>query len=863
LSKWDKIKSLFQQTVELPPDQRKTFLDKNCKDDQDLRREIESLIEAHYKSETFLEAPPFQITQPETNENSSDQLIGMRIDKYLIEKKIGEGGMSVVYSAVRADEQFKRRVAIKFIKRGMETDEIIKRFKIEQQTLAGLNHSNIARIIDGGAAENGLSYFVMELIEGRRIDTYCKDKELSVTEKLKLFQKVCSAIQYAHQNLVVHRDIKPGNIFVTADGTPKLLDFGIAKLLDSSSEQANLTRTGLRVMTLEYASPEQLMGKQITTATDIYSLGVVLYELLTGYFPYEFKNSFPSEVERVVCTTDPEKPSTAVSRRREKQITAKDGDAFYHEHTSRIDNKNNEKIRHRLSGDIDNIVLKAMQKEPERRYSTVEQFSEDIRRHLEGLPIIARKNSIGYRSKKFFERHRAGTISALIILIVIVLGIIGVIYQAKVAANERDKAQIESLKANKINSFLENMLSSADPYEKGRNVKVVEILDNAVKKIDMGLKGQPEIQAELRTTLGITYQDLGVYNKAQAQLEQALRIRESLYGKNNDETATSMQNLASILYDEGNFQKAKVLYEKAIKIHKKFMKPNDTPLAEALNQYGQLNMEFGKYDMALKFLKASYAMYSKEGKETSNASALINNIALVLDYKGKLDSAESMYRKALSISYKLPGNNDLQIAHETNNLAGVLHEKGDFKDAIELYKKSLAIREKDLGINNPEVGLAICNLGGEVYYVKDYSRSLEKVKESLKIWKKTLPADHPYFAKAYLWLAKNYNEKREPKIAENYLLKALKIEYKKLSGYKFYIAETKCELGRSYFLQKNYTKAKPLLTKNFDIIENKFGEKNIDVVNYARVISNMYLELKEPEKANKYREIVSNAPFSN
>jgi eukaryotic-like serine/threonine-protein kinase len=515
LSDWDRVKSLFQQAIELSPEQRKFFLNEQCKDDPGLRKEIESLIESYSKSGGLLEITSIQSDESESLNDSSDPFIGMTLGKYKVEKKIGDGGMAVVYSAVRIDEHFTRRVAIKFIKRGMDTEEIIKRFKIEQQTLAALNHPSIANIIDGGTSKNGLPYFVMELIEGEPINKYCKNKNLSVTEKLKLFRKVCSAIQYAHQNLVIHRDIKPVNIFVTSGGIPKLLDFGIAKLLNTSDGQTSLTRTGLRLMTLEYASPEQLKGEQITTSTDIYSLGIVLYEILTDNFPYKFNNTLPYEVERVICTTEPLKPSTVV-RNIDNRLN-EDKNNQLENSPKLFDTKHYAKISRRLSGDIDNIVLKAMQKETARRYSSAEQFSEDINSHLTGLPIIARRNSIGYRSRKFFERHKVGVIATAVILLSIIAGAVGIIYQSKAAANERDKAQTEAVKVEKINSFLKDMLSSADPYEKGKDVKVVEILDNASKKIDSTLHGQPEIEAELRTTVGRTYEDLGIYNKAEVQ----------------------------------------------------------------------------------------------------------------------------------------------------------------------------------------------------------------------------------------------------------------------------------------------------------------------------------------------------------
>ncbi|MEJ2613786.1 MAG: serine/threonine-protein kinase [Ignavibacteriaceae bacterium] len=853
MNDWDKLKALFQKAIELSPEERKPFLEEQCRDNPELRKEIEALISAQGKSGGLLDITSIQSGEQDSPNDSSGLFVGMTIGKYKVEKKIGDGGMSVVYSAVRADEHFTRRVAIKFIKRGMDTEDIIKRFKIEQQTLAALNHPNIARIIDGGTTANGLPYFVMELIEGEPVDKYCMKEKLSITDKLKLFQNVCSAVQYAHQNLVIHRDIKPGNIFVTSDGTPKLLDFGIAKLLNSSEGQTNLTRTGFRVMTLEYASPEQLKGVQITTSTDIYSLGVVLYELLTGSFPYKFNNTLPYEVERVICTTEPEKPSTAVRKTIEKFHKGKNNILL----SSGFENKNYKKVRRRLAGDIDNIVLKAMQKEPYRRYSSVEQFSEDINRHLTGLPIIARRNSIGYRSKKFYERHRVGVTASVIILLLIIAGAVGIVYQSKVAADERDKAQIEAVKVEKINSFLQDMLSSADPYEKGKDVKVVEILDNASKKIDSTLKGQPEIEAELRTTIGRTYEDLGIYKKAETQYKKAFKIRKSLFGINNEKTANSLQNMASITFDEGDFEKAKVLFEKSINILKEFPNSESSSLAEALNQYGMINVQLGKYDKGIKYFKESYAIYSRKGNQTYNTISLVNNIAWAFDYKGELDSAEAMFRKVLSVGNKLTGNKALLIAHATNNLASILHEKGDYKEAIELYRKSLSIREKVLGEKNPEVALAICNLAEELYYVKQYSESLVKVKKAFQIWKETLPAGHPYFDKIYLLLGRISNEKDEPGKAEQYLQKALKIEYNKLTGHKYYIAETKCELGKSFFLQGRYNKAKSLLLENFSVLKKDLGEKNIQTIYAAKIIAELYLKLKEPEEANKYNDLIS------
>ncbi len=838
MNKWDKIKSLFQQIVELPTDQQKTFLDKNCKDDPDLRKEIESLIEAHRKSETFLETPPFQINEPETIENSRDKFAGIRIDKYLVEDKIGEGGMSVVYSASRVDEQFKRRVAIKFIKRGMETDEIIKRFKIEQQTLAALNHPFIARIIDGGTAENGLPYFVMELIEGERIEKYCQNKGLSITEKLKLFQKVCSAIQYAHQNLVVHRDIKPGNIFVTADGTPKLLDFGIAKLLDSSSEQANLTRTGLRIMTLEYASPEQLMGKQITTATDVYSLGVVLYELLTGYFPYEFKNSLPSEVEKVVCTTEPEKPSTAVNRYKKDEISKKNTDRFYREEISKTDDKNYEKVKKRLSGDIDNIVLKAMQKEPERRYSSVEQFSEDIRRHLVGLPIIARKNSIGYRSKKFFERHRAGTISALIISIVIILGVIGVIYQAKVAANERDRAILEAKKSERINAFLQDILAAPNPEVKGKDVKVVDVLKNASKKINKELSDDPEIKAAALYTIGTTYMGLGLYNNAEKYLKNSLNLSEKIYNTNDTQIAKVMEQLGANYQQKGNYTKADSLYKRALKIYKLKGGNITSDEAKALSDYGSSLHYQGKYVEAKKYQSEALNAFRKiYGNEDPHVVKSLNDLGTIAGDTGDWNTAAKYIKQVLDFFLKTDGKESVDYSKALSNYATILEVQGKLDEAIKDQREAVEIKKRVEGKNHPDAMFAQITLADELIKRGDYTEAANLSKEAMESLDKSLPHINALTAYSRAIYANALIDLKEFKKALPFINDALQIREKLYSPNQYLITATKVLLGTCLVGLKQYTKAEQTLTYCYSKIDKTdAGKKYIRILTLQNLV---------------------------
>ena len=409
--RWQKVEELFHLSLEREASQRAAFLDEACAGDPDLRGKVESLLAYDEQESDFLETPASGVRGDWLDEDQPGPMTGRRIGPYQVTREIGHGGMGAVYLAVRADDQYQKQVAIKLIKRGMDTETILRRFRTERQILANLDHPNIAKLLDGGTTEEGLSYFIMDYVDGLPIDMYCDTQKLTTVERLRLFRTVCSAVAYAHQNRVVHRDLKPGNILVTAQGVVKLLDFGVAKLLnpEASSKTTGSTAAALRPMTPEYASPEQVRGSVITPASDIYSLGVLLYELLTGHRPYRVRSRTPQEIEHVICEEAPEKPSTVIGRVEE----APDRDRpLTPASVSETREGQPEKLRRRLAGDLDTIVLMALRKEPERRYGSVEQFSEDIRRHLEGLPVIARKDAFWYRSAKFIKRNKAAVLAA-------------------------------------------------------------------------------------------------------------------------------------------------------------------------------------------------------------------------------------------------------------------------------------------------------------------------------------------------------------------------------------------------------------------------------------------------------------------
>ncbi len=513
---------VVQSALERGADEQAAFLSAACAGDAALRAEVESLLSYRERARDFIESPALAFAAElladgqDGGEKDGDEEAGAGarlIGPYRLVREVGRGGMGVVYMAERDDGEFRQRVAVKIIRQTLAGVETRRHFKRERQILASLNHPNIARLLDGGVSADGEPFLAMEYVEGVRIDHYADKRRLPAEARLELFRRVCAAVQYAHQNLVIHRDLKPSNILVTAEGVPKLLDFGIAKLLDPGGADAGAhTLTELGVMTPEYASPEQVRGESVTTASDVYSLGVVLYELLAGHGPYRVRSRQPDEIARAIREQEPERPSAAFRGGRDGRQS--DGG------TGRRTNLRRTSPRppvppSRLKGDLDNIVLMAMRKEPARRYASVAQLSEDIRRHLDGLPVIARKDTFKYRGAKFIKRHKAGAAAAALLVLTLVGGIVGVAWQARaakeqarVAAQERDRARTEAAKAARINAFLQSVFASADPswYSSGHGqrgeVKVVDVLGQAGRRVDAELKDQPEIRAELHHTIG-------------------------------------------------------------------------------------------------------------------------------------------------------------------------------------------------------------------------------------------------------------------------------------------------------------------------------------------------------------------------
>jgi serine/threonine-protein kinase len=699
---WARIEEILFQVSALPENERATAAARLCSDEPALLVELVSLLGHSDRIGRFLEEPALGTDFVLLPANASsvadapqDDMIGRTVGRYRLERRLASGGMGVIYLATRADGQFMQRVALKIVKRGMDTDEILRRFRRERQTLAALEHPNIARLVDGGATESGQPYLVMEFVEGEPIDAYCDHHRLDIRARIRLLLTVCDAVQHAHQHLVVHRDLKPGNILVAHDGTPKLLDFGIATVIDAHGDAA-MTAAGERRLTPEYASPEQIAGHAATTTSDVYSLGVILYELLAGSPPYRFTTRSAADIHRTVVTTLPSSPSEAV---RTTAPSAAGVDA------ARARACSIGELARRLRGDLDNIALCALRKEPERRYASVERFANDLRRYLQRLPVSARRDTWTYRATKFVQRHALATVLAASCGLFLSIGAVATAWQARIARGERDRALASRAQAEATTRFLEQMLSSADPSRSGRNVTVHEVLDAAAARLSGELDDQPLVRASLRDTIGTTYLALGLYPQAEGELRLALEERRRLLGEPNVDVAATESNLASLLYARHSLDEAAELLESARDTFRAANGAASPELASALSSLGAVRRAQGRLDEAESLHREALAIRRRIAPDDIDAAESMNNLASALLIEGRFDEAQPWLEEALQIRRAKLGAEHPLVAQSTDNLAVALSRKGDMSRAEPLYRAALELEKRLLGDDHPDVAV--------------------------------------------------------------------------------------------------------------------------------------------------------------
>jgi serine/threonine-protein kinase len=739
--RWLRIEYLFYAALDLEPDGRPPFLDQACRDDAELRKEVESLLQLEGQTIGFLRKPVLGAAQQIAEKK---ELPGKRIGAYQLLRPIGEGGMGKVYLAARADDLYRKEVAIKTVHGGLgQNPAMLLRFRSERQILANLDHPTIARLLDGGITDDGLPYLVMEYVNGIRVDDYCRINKLGTEQRLQLFCAVCSAVEYAHKNLVVHRDIKPANILVTAEGIPKLLDFGIAKLLDPEGGQLAQTRTTERMMTPEYASPEQVRGDQVTTSTDIYALGVLLYELLAGKRPFQLDTTSPFELARIICEQDPQLPSVVSAANPE--LAAPDA--------SRT-----------VSGDLDNIVLMAMRKEPARRYVSVSALASDVKAYLTGYPVQARSDTWKYRSGKFVRRHKAAAAAAVIVILALVGFSIGMGLLAKRATRERLAAQRES-------QFLKGIFEAATPdRSRGQQITARELLDQGAKRVDRELAGDPELQGTMLDAIGNAYSALGLYGQAELLLERAYVLRSRTLGDGSTDVAATLFNLAVAIRQQGQYKRAEPLYRQSLAVRERNLGEHNIAVAESLSQLGEclylenrdadaepvlrkavaLDRELksdsfargylalllkreGNYPEALQLLRELVEYIGQHtGTDNPEFALAVHNLGGTLIDAGDLTGAETAERQVIELQRKVLGNNHPDLAYPLNNLGNLLLVKGDWQAAEPLFRESMELRRRTVGEKSPLFGLALNNWGRLLQQKGDYPQAEKTFKQALE-----------------------------------------------------------------------------------------------------------------------------------
>jgi serine/threonine protein kinase/tetratricopeptide (TPR) repeat protein len=809
--KWKRVKEIFHTAVDLPDDAVDAFVVSESGDDQTVLAEVRSLLESHSESDSVLEAPALAAISKLIEDTAMPSRVGQIVGAYRLESEIGRGGMGAVYLASRADRAFDKKVAIKLIKRGLDTDEIVRRFRHERQILAGLEHPNITRLLDGGSTDDGLPFLVMDFVDGNPVNRFADEHKLSVRERLELFLRICSAVSHAHQSLVIHRDLKPSNILVATDGVPKLLDFGIAKLTaaDGADHTLDKTANAFQALTPEYASPEQVMGQPVTTASDIYSLGVILYELLTGHKPYSFRSRTADEVGRVLSDTLPTKPSSICRM-----------------HGLKVETYNPQAAIRTLQGDLDNIVLMAMRREPERRYRSVEQFAADITRYLEGRPVIAREDTFGYRASKFVTRNKAGVAAGVGIAASLIGGLIAASRQARIAARQRDRARREARKAEKVNAFLRKMLSSADPRAAGRDSRVTDILRTAAESVETEFVRQPDIAADLNTTIGLTYLGLGDLAAAEHHLEAAMRARLEMFPRKSAEVATALQNYGKLLSMKGDFKGAEPLYLEALETLSEMENRNDVDVANVLDDLGYLKALAGDNETAIDMHAEELAIRRRVlGENHPDVARAMGKMANVYSVMGRHDYSEPLHRRSLRILRQIYGPEHPDVALTMINLVrSILRTQP--AEAEDLSREVLELRRKLLGEGHPDVSWALYNLAFVLLTNGSLDEAEAFARETLAKRGPNLPDEHPVVSSTYIVLGRILLAKDAVTDALYAFETALTLRRKTLSPDHWLLATTQSFIGECLVRLGDVQTGRKLLEDSYLQLLDKLGPEH-------------------------------------
>jgi serine/threonine protein kinase/tetratricopeptide (TPR) repeat protein len=836
----ERMRDIFDQARRLPKPEREAFLNGLATVDGAMRVQIEDMLAALDEAGTFLSEP----TQGGAGGAAATmaaplrEVPGTRIGPYKLLQLIGEGGFGSVFLA-QQEKPVSRKVALKIIKLGMDTRQVIARFEAERQALALMEHPNIARVLDAGATDTGRPYFVMELCKGEAIVEYCDKHNLGIPERLDLFAQVCQAVQHAHTKGIIHRDIKPSNILVsTQDGRPhaKVIDFGIAKATASRlTEKTLFTEHRQLIGTPEYMSPEQAEGSlDIDTRTDVYSLGVLLYELLTGTTPFsgkELRSAAYAEIQRIIREVEPPKPSTRLSHNTDTLASV-----AAHRHTEP------KKLGPLVRGELDWIVMKALEKDRGRRYETANGLAMDVRRYLSGDAVVAAPPSTAYRMRKFVRRHRTQVVGAGVVAAALVLGLAGTAWQASVAnrqsrvahANEqraiaearradaaKEDEAIARKRAETISDFVAAALQAGDAENYGgegpmraanHDMTILEAMDGALRDIDSGrFKNDPRTEAELRLTIGIILRNNAKYEEAKPALEHALVMYERLLKSDDPMLAHALTELALLEDADGQPARAEPLFKRALEIRERAFSPDDQQVVVGINLLAGHYLERGEYAQAEPLLVRAMSFCERAfGPDDDRVVDSLANLARFHFLQGHYAQAEPMYKRTLAICERVRGPDHTQVAKALSSLAENFRMQNEYDQAIPLFTRSLAIYERALGPDHPSVGSVLNDLAVAYQPLGRYTEAESLLRRALSIHEKACGPEHPDVATDLNNLGLNYQAQGQFDQAEPLYERSIAIRNKVLGPDHPRTLQSKANLAGLYWSRGKLDKSVPM-----------------------------------------------------
>lgn len=762
--RWRRAEELFHRAVVLEGAAREALLDVECGADGELRAEIEKLLRCDGQ-----EGDAFSRVEVRPSRALVDPLIGRVLGAYRVTERIAAGGMGVVYRAERADGLFRQDVAIKLIRAERATEWMLRRFEFERRTLAALQHPCIARLYDGGTADDGCPYFVMELVQGDPIDRYCARERATVPARLRLFVQVCRAVQFAHQSLVVHCDLKPANILIDERGLPRLLDFGIARLLEDAPGDTKPTGPGTmaRVLTPEYASPEQLAGSAATTSIDVYSLGVVLYELLTGRRPFESESRGAAEWERLIRERAPERPSTVVRRAAVEPLAIEAAASLRSSPAA---------LRRALRGDLDRIVLMALRKEPERRYASVQEFADDIERHLAGRPVRARDNALSYLALRFVQRHRIGVAASCAVLAALLFALFSARRSERIANAEAIHARLEADSFEGVADFLMDAFLPVQPAQDEEwHARARTRLAMHAERVRRQFAGTDHTRANMLDALGEVALRLELFDDANVLVREALAIREQAFGAQSLEYARSLRALGQLAYDVGDFDAAETSFREALAIHRAEARSLHADIAGRANDLAATLRALGRIEEAEALHREALALRREAEDGSLPVAESLNNLAAVHIERGEFDTAIEVLREALSTRAAVLGDEHLLTLQTRSNLASTLWRAGERTEVLELMAAAERGYRALGGDGERELAVTLANHATMQLALRDLDGAAASLDEALSLQRKRLGNDHPSLAETLSTLAILHHSRRHDDQARECWLEVLRI----------------------------------------------------------------------------------------